>query len=109
MATKSEPKKGAKNGVKGNAKERQTRIEVADEPAIKLVEGIPLARLRSTPEEQQMILNYLAKLHPNRQHLVVAARLKSTVLRLAERDYPQYKMRTAVNPDKKTVSIWRIK
>jgi hypothetical protein len=109
MATKVAPKKGAKKGAKNNTQVRSSRIEVVSEPTIQLVEGIPLSRLHSTPEEQQQIINYLRSIQINKQHLVVPARLKSTVLRIAGRDFPQYKMRTAVNADKKTVSIWRTK
>lgn len=109
MATKRKaaPKKGVKQQT------RTTRIEVGSEingsDTIQLVDGVPLTRLRSTPEEQKMIRTYLNQLQPNRQHLVVPLRLKTTVLRMASTDYQDYRMKTATNKDKNTVSIWRVK
>src|SRR6478735_2226461 len=109
----STAKKAAKKSAKKTSP-RTTRIVVASnvkitKDAFKLIEGLPLARLQSTPEEQDMIYNTLAVLQANKQHFVVPPRLKSTVLRMAQRDFPQYVLRTSFNKAKNTVAIWRTK
>lgn len=93
---------------------RASRIEVAEpvqnkSSAIKLVEGLPMNKMKATPDEQDEILAYLTNLQPNKQHLVIPLRLKSAVLRIATNNFPEYKMRTSLNKPKGTVAVWRAK
>jgi len=120
MATKTAPKKGAiiKKGANNKSTKgavRQSRIIVQESTApdeeelFKLVDGLPVNRLRSTPEEQEKVLKLLSSMKVNKQHFVVPVRLKSTVLRLVQNNYPEYVVRTSYNKDKGTVSVWRTK
>lgn len=117
---KTAPKKSASSrrfsGNASNVKRSGSRIQVGSERTaqssnvtmFKIVEGIPLARVKANDDEVKGIVYNLSLLIANKNHFLVPSRLKSATLRLAKINFPSYKMRTSFNRSKGTVSIWRI-
>lgn len=74
-------------------------------------EGLPTnLRMQLDPEMYERIKNTLGALNPkNKQHFVLGIKLRDKVKHIVKREFPEYDVRTAANPDKKTISVWRVK
>lgn len=110
-------KKGAKKAApkKSTAPKKTSSITVGTErhneqhksSLITVHEGVPDHYVKSTESERQDIIANLALLKPNKNHMVLPMRLKTTVIRLWHSHYPHIKIRTSNNKEKKTISVWR--
>lgn len=107
--TKTARKKATKKSAKAGKKVYTKRNSVDGVIISPVMDGVPMTNLRATETEKQQILTILPTLEPNRNHFVVAARLKGSVLRLASTEFPKYEMRTSLNRAKGIVSVWRVK
>lgn len=72
-----------------------------------VMSGVPLTQIRATEEEQTKIYNTLNLLKPGDNHSVLPIRFKSAVLRITQKHFPNYKIRTSTNKAKNIVMVWR--
>jgi hypothetical protein len=87
-----------------------TKRSVDEGVTFEIIEGMPETRriAHMHPELYNKICNTIKALEPGKKHFVMDKKYRHQVLAIAKRDYPKMIVRTAANPDKKTISVWRL-
>lgn len=89
---------------------KQSRSSKKEDIDFHLVDGMPTLPARShySVEFLNRVRNTIRDCKPNKKHFLIPKNYKNLFLKIARTEFPEVKMRTALNPDKKTVSMWRV-
>jgi hypothetical protein len=97
-----------RNAAKKTAPTKRTVPTLTVAETFELRDGLPGTRRFTMDHALYVKLkNTISQLEPLKKHMVIDKGLKNRALGVAQREFPKIKLRTATNPDKRTVSIWR--
>jgi hypothetical protein len=108
MAAKTAKKKVAKKAV--NIVKRVYTKRKKDEPVttFEIADGLPITRRMHISEElYRKLANTIEALEVGKKHALMPKEHRAQVLKVAKNDYAKFVIRTSLNPDKKTISVWR--
>jgi hypothetical protein len=84
------------------------RVNSKPTEMFEIIDGPPIVKRMVKHDPMYMkIVATLEQLIPNKRHFLLDKKNRGRVISIVNRDFPNWKVRTSLNPDNKTVSVWR--